>query len=47
MYSEDEISEDIEIGARLHAAGWKGVFVAEKLATGEVRVWLALCLRLR
>jgi hypothetical protein len=37
IYSEDMISEDIEIGARLHANGWKSVLVNEVLATGEVR----------
>jgi hypothetical protein len=37
IYSEDEISEDIELGARIHAAGYKSVFIAERLATGEVR----------
>jgi cellulose synthase/poly-beta-1,6-N-acetylglucosamine synthase-like glycosyltransferase len=36
VYSEDEISEDIELGARIHAAGYKSVFVPNKLATGEV-----------
>jgi hypothetical protein len=36
IYSEDMISEDIEIGARLHANGWKSVLVNEILATGEV-----------
>jgi cellulose synthase/poly-beta-1,6-N-acetylglucosamine synthase-like glycosyltransferase len=36
IYSENEISEDIEIGARLHANGWKSVLVNEVLATGEV-----------
>lgn len=37
IYSEDEISEDIELGSRIHAAGYKSVFVAERLATGEAR----------
>jgi hypothetical protein len=35
IYAEDEISEDIELGSRVHAAGYKSVFVAERLATGE------------
>jgi hypothetical protein len=37
LYAEDEISEDIELGTRLHASGYKSVFLCEKLATGEVR----------
>lgn len=37
LYAEDEISEDIELGTRMHASGYKSVFVNEKLATGEVR----------
>jgi hypothetical protein len=37
IYSEDEISEDIELGARIHAAGYKSVFIPRKLASGEVR----------
>lgn len=37
VYAEDEISEDIELGSRMHASGYKSVFVSEKLATGEVR----------
>jgi hypothetical protein len=36
LFTEDEISEDVVLGSRLHAAGFKGVFVAENLATGEV-----------
>jgi hypothetical protein len=36
IYAEDEISEDIELGSRLHAYGYKSIFVGEKLATGEV-----------
>lgn len=38
LYAEDEISEDIELGTRMHASGYKSVFVNEKLATGEVRI---------
>ena len=37
LFTEDEISEDVVLGSRLHAAGYKGVFVAENVATGEVR----------
>ena len=36
LFTVDEISEDVVLGSRLHAAGFKGVFVAENLATGEV-----------
>lgn len=38
LFTEDEISEDVVLGSRLHAGGFKGVFIAENLATGEVRV---------
>lgn len=37
IFAEDKISEDIDLGSRLHAAGFKASFVAERLATGEVR----------
>lgn len=37
LFTVDEISEDVVLGSRLHAAGFKGVFVPENLATGEVR----------
>ena len=37
IYSEDEISEDIELGVRIHAAGYKSVYIGEKMSTGEVR----------
>jgi cellulose synthase/poly-beta-1,6-N-acetylglucosamine synthase-like glycosyltransferase len=37
IYAEDEISEDIELGSRMQAAGYKSIFIGEKLATGEVR----------
>ena len=37
LFTVDEISEDVVLGSRLHAAGYKGVFVAENVATGEVR----------
>jgi cellulose synthase/poly-beta-1,6-N-acetylglucosamine synthase-like glycosyltransferase len=37
LLSEDEISEDIELGSRIHAAGFRSVLVPENLATGEVR----------
>eukprot|EP00892_Ulva_mutabilis_P006100 jgi/Ulvmu1/3862/UM018_0081.1 len=36
IYAEDEISEDIELGSRMHAWGFKSIFVGERLATGEV-----------
>jgi cellulose synthase/poly-beta-1,6-N-acetylglucosamine synthase-like glycosyltransferase len=36
IYSEGEISEDIELGVRIHAAGYKSIMVCEKMATGEV-----------
>jgi hypothetical protein len=37
LLSEEEISEDIELGSRIHAAGFKCVLVPENLATGEAR----------
>ena len=44
IYAEDEISEDVELGARMHAYGYKSVIVGERLATGEVRVcWRCCC----
>ena len=36
LLNEQEISEDIELGSRIHAGGWKGVLINENLATGEV-----------
>lgn len=42
LFTEDEISEDVVLGSRLHAAGYKGVFVAENVATGEVRSSLSV-----
>lgn len=36
LLSEEEISEDLELGSRMHAAGYKAVFIARNLATGEV-----------
>lgn len=36
IYAEDEISEDVELGARMHAYGYKSVIVVERLASGEV-----------
>ena len=36
IYAEDEISEDVELGARMHAHGYKSVIVGERLASGEV-----------
>ena len=38
IYSEGEISEDIELGARIHASGAKSVFINEHLCTGEARL---------
>lgn len=35
IFAEDKISEDIDLGSRLHAAGFKAAFIAERLATGE------------
>lgn len=47
VYSEDEISEDTELGSRVHAAGYKSVLVSERLCTGEVRnSWHSHSLRL-
>lgn len=37
LLSEEEISEDIELGSRMHAAGYSSIFITENLATGEVR----------
>lgn len=37
LLSEDEISEDVELGSRVHAAGYKNVLLDENLSTGEVR----------
>lgn len=37
LLCEHEISEDIELGSRMHAQGWKAVFIKQNLATGEVR----------
>lgn len=37
ILAEDEVTEDFEIGLRIHAAGYKSTFVNEKVATGEVR----------
>lgn len=45
IYAEDEISEDIELGSRMHAWGFKSIFIGEKLATGEV-CCAVLCPRL-
>lgn len=36
IYAEDEISEDMELGTRMHASGHKFINICEKLATGEV-----------
>ena len=36
MFSEHQISEDVELGARLHAAGYKSAFTDANVATGEV-----------
>ena len=45
IYSEDEISEDIELGARMHAAGYRSVYIPRKLASGEARSELMTCCR--
>lgn len=36
IFSEEQTSEDVLLGSRLHAGGYKGVFLRENLATGEV-----------
>ena len=38
MWSEHQISEDVEIGGRLAAAGYKSAFTDANVATGEVRM---------
>ena len=43
LLCEQEISEDIELGSRMHACGWKSVFVKQNLATGEVRAAAPAC----
>ena len=40
LLCEQEISEDIELGSRMHARGWKSVFIKQNLATGEVRIFV-------
>jgi cellulose synthase/poly-beta-1,6-N-acetylglucosamine synthase-like glycosyltransferase len=42
IFSEMEISEDIELGARIHASGFKSVYVPHRLCTGEVRAWRSM-----
>lgn len=37
IFSEFQVGEDFEMGSRLQAAGFKSVFIDQKLATGEVR----------
>ena len=37
LLAENQITEDYELGSRLHTVGCKFTFVNEKLATGEVR----------
>jgi cellulose synthase/poly-beta-1,6-N-acetylglucosamine synthase-like glycosyltransferase len=46
IYSEDEISEDMELGTRIHAAGYKSIFIPERLCTGEVCLRHCLCCKL-
>ena len=37
LFHEDQESEDVELGTRLHAAGYRSAFISTNLATGEVR----------
>jgi hypothetical protein len=38
LLCEHEISEDIELGSRMHAHGYKSILISERLVTGEVCV---------
>lgn len=40
IFSEDQPSADVLLGSRLHAGGFKGAYLRENLATGEVRTSL-------
>ena len=40
IFSEDQTSEDVLLGSRLHAGGFKGAYLRENLATGEVSTLL-------
>jgi cellulose synthase/poly-beta-1,6-N-acetylglucosamine synthase-like glycosyltransferase len=37
LFSEVLIAEDVDLGSRIHALGYKSVFLNEVLARGEVR----------
>ena len=37
IFSEEQTSEDVLLGSRLHAGGYKGAFLRENLVTGEVQ----------
>ena len=38
LFSEVLVAEDVDLGSRIHALGYKSVFLAEVLAKGEVRM---------
>lgn len=38
LFSEVLVAEDVDLGSRIHALGYKSVFLAEVLAKGEVRL---------
>ena len=37
LFSEVLVAEDVDLGSRIHALGYKAVFLDEVLARGEVR----------
>lgn len=37
LFSEELIAEDVDLGSRIHALGFKSIFLDEILARGEVR----------
>ncbi len=37
LFSEILVAEDVDLGSRIHALGYKSVFLNEVLARGEVR----------
>jgi hypothetical protein len=37
LFSEVLVAEDVDLGSRIHALGYKSVFLDEVLALGEVR----------
>ena len=41
LFSEELIAEDVDLGSRIHALGFKSVFLDEILARGEARPPLA------